>query len=300
MSKTTSTTPRVISAVCTPLQDDESLQIEALEAHIERQWRAGIHGLLVAGSMGDMQLLTDRTYAQLVEHAVRISAGRGEVMIGVGDTSYVRTLDRIKLVNKYPVAAAVVITPYFSAFRPAELVDYYWALADASWHPLYLYDLPCVTGVKLDFDTVERVAEHPNIHGIKASCEVDWSKELIRRIGDRFRVIVAQVRIMDSLLREGIYEHLDGIVSLAPAWTMALLNAAQSGDWDRAAEYQRRMNELLDVLIPMDVFPGITAIFNEWGIPGKIGAAPLRQLDADARRRLLAVPIVQELLREDA
>ncbi len=297
MAKTTAREPFVISAINTPLCDDDSLHVEGLEAHVEDQWQAGIQGLLVAGSMGSMQLLTDQTYRQLIEHAIRISAGRGEIMVGVGDASLARTRQRIELLNGYDADGAVVLTPYFFKFAPVELVDYYRALADASRHPLYLYDLPGLTGVKLDFETVERVAEHPNIHGIKASCEPQWTRELIRRMGDRFRIIIAQPTIMDTLLREGVCEHLDGIFSVAPAWTMSLVRAAQSGDWERAAAYQRRIGRLLDLVKKhQGIFPAVTAILNARGIPGKCGPAPMRQLDAKARASVIEEPIVRELL----
>ena len=296
MTKATSQRAFVISAINTPLHDDDSLHVEGLEAHMEDQWQAGIDGLLIAGTMGLMQLLTDDVYEQLIEHSSRISADRGEIMVGVGDTSLARTRERIELLNRYPVNGAVVVTPYLIKFKPDELLDYYRALADVSRHPLYLYDLPALTGVKLDFDTVERLTEHPNIHGIKASCEADWTKELIRRIGDRFRVIIAQPTIMDALLREGVQEHLDGLYSVTPAWTMSLVRAAEAGDWDRAAAYHRRLNQLLDLMRQGGIFAVVTAIFNARGILGKYAPAPMRQLDAEARDKLLAEPIVQELI----
>ena len=194
-------------------------------------------------------------------------------------------------------STAVVVTPYLIKFRPEELVRYYRALADSSRHPLYLYDLPTLTGVKLDFETVERVAEHPNVAGIKASCEADWTKELIRRMGDRFRIIIAQPTMVDTLLREGICEHLDGMFGIAPVWTMALVRAAQAGDWELAGAYQRRLTGLLELIRPGGVFPAVTAIFNARGIPGKFSPAPMTpQLDADARRKLLDEPIVRELI----
>lgn len=296
MAKVTSKKAFVITAILTPLRDDDSLSVEGLEAHLEEQWQAGINGLLVAGSMGLMQLLTNRTYAELIEQAVRISAGRGEIMVGVGDTSLARTRERIELVNRYAVDGVVVVTPYLIKFKPEELVCYYRALADASRHPLYLYDLPSLTGVKLDFDTVEQVARHPNIAGIKASCEPDWTRELVRRIGDRFRVIIAQPTIMDTLLREGICEHLDGIFGVAPGWTMSLVRAAESGDWEMAASYRQRLTRLLELVLP-EVFPGITAILHARGVPGKFCPAPMtQQLDADARKKLFDEPMIQELI----
>ena len=195
----------------------------------------------------------------------------------------------------------VVVTPYLIKFQPEELVGYYRALADFSRHPLYLYDLPTLTGVKLDFETVERVADHPNIVGIKASCEAAWTRELIRRLGDRFRIIIAQPTMVDSLLREGICEHLDGLFAVAPAWTMSLVRAAQSGDWDLAGTYQRRLVRLLELVKPGGVFPAVTAILNARGISGKFSPAPMTpQLDADARRKLFDEPIIQELIGGNA
>lgn len=300
MAKITAKKAFVISAINTPLHDDDSLHVEGLEAHIEDQLKAGIDGLLVAGTMGLMQLLTDRTYEQLIDHSIRVSAGRGELMVGVGDTSLARTRQRIELLNSRKVDAVVVVTPYLIKFKPAELVDYYRALADASRHPLYLYDLPGLTGVKLDYDTVERVADHPNIFGIKASCEADWTRELIRRMGDRFRIIIAQPTIMDALLREGIHEHLDGIFSVAPAWTMSLVHAAEKGDWETAAAYQQRFIQLLDIVKATGVFAAVTAILNARGIAGKCSPAPMRQFDAAECAKVVQEPLVQELIRDNA
>jgi 4-hydroxy-tetrahydrodipicolinate synthase len=204
------------------------------------------------------------------------------------------------LLNSRKVDAVVVVTPYLIKFTPAELVSYYRALADASHHPLYLYDLPGLTGVKLDYDTVERVSNHPNIFGIKASCEADWTRELIHRMGDRFRIIIAQPLIMDKLLREGVYEHLDGIYSVAPKWTMSLVRAAEKGDWDTAAAYQQRFVKLLDIVKATGVFAAVTAILNARGIPGKCSPAPMRQFDAAECAKVVQDPFVQELIRDNA
>jgi 4-hydroxy-tetrahydrodipicolinate synthase len=299
MAKSTSRTTTVFSAINTPLRDDDSLHVEGLEAHIEDQWRSGIHGILVGGTMGLMQLLTDRTYQQLVEHSVRAGAGRGEIFIGVGDTSLARTRERIEYVNRFKVDGVVVLSPYLFKFTPDELVSYFCGLADASRSPLYLYDLPVRTGVKLDFDTVEKVAKHPNIFGIKASCDPEWTKELLRRMGDRFRVIIAQPTLVPSLIREGVHEHLDGIFSVMPAWTMTMFHAADAGDCAKADEYQARIKRLLDLVVPSGVFPGVTAILNACGIPGKCSPAPMSQPDAALREQLLADPLVAALVRGD-
>ena len=292
------TTTRFISAIGTPLEPDGSLCVPGLEAHMEEQWQAGVDGLLVAGTMGLMQMQTDEAYRQLVAEAADLAIGRGEVMIGVGDTSFARTRRRIELVNGHRVDAVVVLTPYFVAFSQDELVDYYRALADMARHPLYLYDLPGLTGVKLELETVQRVAEHPNIHGIKCSCEWDWTRQLIERVGDSFRVIVAQPRQVDRLIREGVGEQLDGIFSAAPEWTIALGRAADAGDWAKAAEYQGRIAELLDVYAEFGGLPSFSAMLNARGVPGNFAPAPFRPLDDSRREQLLDHPLIRRLVAD--
>jgi 4-hydroxy-tetrahydrodipicolinate synthase len=78
---------KMITALGTPLTDDEHLHIPGLEAQINDQLSHGINGILVAGTMGLMQLLTAETYRQLVEPSVRMNAGKAEMLVGVGDTA---------------------------------------------------------------------------------------------------------------------------------------------------------------------------------------------------------------------
>ncbi len=289
---------RFISAIGTPLNNDGSLHVPGLEAHMEDQWQAGINGLLVAGTMGLMQMQSDEAYGRLVAESANLASGRGEVMIGVGDTSFARTRDRIELVNRHRVDAVVVLTPYFVPFGQEELVDYFRALADIARHPLYLYDLPGLTGVKLSMETVQRVAEHPNIHGIKCSCEWDWTRQLIERIGDSFRVVVAQPLKADRLIREGVGEQLDGIFSAAPEWTIALGRAADAGEWETAAELQGRIAGLLDLYAEFGGLPAYSAILNARGVTGNFAPAPYRPLSESRREQLLDRPLMRQLVAD--
>ena len=137
-----------ISAVGSPLDADENLHDAGLEAHLADQWTHGIGGVLVAGTMGMMQLLKWDTYRSLVRRAAEISRGKGEVMVGAGDCSFARTRERIDYLNTLKIDAVVVLTPFFIRFSQEELVDYYRALADVSKAPLFLYDLPHAPGAR--------------------------------------------------------------------------------------------------------------------------------------------------------
>ena len=88
------------SAVGTPLDQDGCLHEESLEKHLDEQWSNGISGVFVAGSMGAMQRLRDRTYLRLVQRSAELCRGRGGLLVGAGDTSFARTRDRIERSGK--------------------------------------------------------------------------------------------------------------------------------------------------------------------------------------------------------
>jgi 4-hydroxy-tetrahydrodipicolinate synthase len=286
----------LIAAVGTPLTETELLHTEGLEAHLSDQWTGGMTGILVGGTMGAMQMLTRGTYRQLIENTIHFSEHLGEIMVGVGDTSYARTKERIQFLNEHRVDGVVVLSPFFMRFGQSELLDYFKSLAEISVNPLYLYDLPGLTGTKLDLETVQALAEVPNIKGIKCSGDVGITRQLIDNVPAHFRVIVAQADLVDVLLHHGVEEHLDGVFSLAPFWVKSLQKAALAGEWHRAAKYQHKISALLRVLKKHGVFQAFSLILNARGIPGRFMPAPFRELSESETADVLRSPIVQELV----
>jgi len=290
--------PYFISAVGTPLTEEEQLLETGLEMELADHWNHGIDGILVAGTMGAMQLLTDKTYRSLIERAVHYSAGRGEVLIGAGDAGFTRSRERIEYINQFKVDGIAVLAPYFWKFPQELLVDYYRGLADVAKSPLYLYDLPTVTGTKISMETFLELSKHPNIRGAKLSCDVDFVRQLIDRVGDSFRIIVASPNLIDVLLRHGINEHLDGMWSIAPGWTVALGQCVMKGDYEAAARYQRLITEARE-LIAQYSYSAYTIMMNARGLPGKYAPRPFIPLNEEKKKQLLQTPVMRKLIEED-
>ena len=287
----------IITAILTPLTDDESLHLDGLAAHLEDQWRHGIGGVLIAGSMGAMQLLDDATYRDLVRHGVQLSHGRGEVLVGVGDTSFKRTLQRIQYVEQFDIDGVVALAPFFWPLGQADLIAYFQGLADQSRKPLYIYDLPGVTKTSLHLDTVLELSKHPNIPGIKSS--IDWAatRRLMDRVGDGFRVVPAQCDLVDVLVRLGVPANLDGIFGVFPDLTASIVEAAESGDYPLAALQQSKLTEVRQLLLAAyPLWPGCTAILNARGVSGKVHLAPAKAFDPAQAERFFNEPLVREAL----
>lgn len=290
---------RFTAAIGTPLTEEECLHVEGLRLQMQSLLEAGIEGVLAAGSMGAMQLLTHPTYADLVRHITEIAAGKCEVLVGAGDTGLARTRERILYLNGFRIDGVAVLAPFFWNFSQEELIEYYRALADVSRAPLYLYDLPQVTHTKLSLETILTLSSHPNIRGAKLSCEVSFARQLIDRVDPGFRVIVAAPDLVDVLLRSGIREHLDGMWTVAPRWTVAIGRAAAQDQWDQAAGHQRDLTALRNLIVNLG-FAVFTEIMNARGIPGEFAPRPCRRLSEPQRQSLLAEPILRRLLQEDS
>ena len=290
----------LITAIGTPLAEEDSLHVEGLEAQISDQWNNGITGLLVGGTMGMMQLLSDAAYRDLVDRSIEFSVGKGEVLIGAGDASYARSRDRILFLNQKKIDGIVVLSPYLLRFSQAELVDYFTSLAEIARRPLYLYDLPVMTGTKLELETVRTLGRHPNIAGIKCSGDIGTTRQLMDFNLPDFRVIIAAADMIDTLMKWGVREHLDGIFAAAPEWISGIARACVEGDWTAAAVLQQKVNALLRLVRENGVAATFTLLMNARGVPGCFAPRPYRLHDPRRAEMLLQAEVVRDLLRQES
>ncbi len=285
-----------IHAICTPLHEDETLHRDGLETHLRDQWDHGADGVLVGGSMGMMQLLRDATYRDLVEHGVKVSAGRGEVLVGAGDTSFGRTRDRIEFLNGHRIDGVVVLAPYLFRSRKPNLERYFKSLADVSKAPLFIYDLPAVTGADISLDTYAALAAHPNIHGAKVSGRFMVARQLIDTIGEKFRVIIAEPDMVDLSLAQGFDQQLDGIFAVAPHILSRLRRAVAAGDMQQAGSdgnlLVRLRNQIRDAANGGGL---VTAWLELRGVQGCAYFPPSGPLTDAERTELLTDDLVKEL-----
>jgi dihydrodipicolinate synthase/N-acetylneuraminate lyase len=288
--------PRFIAAIGTPLDPQEHLDVRGLRAHLEDQSAGEMDGVLVAGSMGAMQLLADDAYRDLIKHSVEFWSGRGELLVGIGDASFARSRDRLRSVNEFSVDGAVVLAPYVTKFPQEELIDYFQALAAESRAPLYLYDLPQLTGTSLHIETVLKLSQHPNIRGIKCSGDVAQVRALVDAVaGSGFRVIIAQPLLVDLLLRHGMNEHLDGLFAMFPHWVKQMKNAVREENWPTAAQLVQSMDRALRRLVHYGVLPAMTVLLNARGISGSFAPKPYRALNPKLADELCQEPALRAL-----
>ncbi|MEM8636901.1 MAG: 4-hydroxy-tetrahydrodipicolinate synthase [Pseudomonadota bacterium] len=155
-----------IPALVTPFKNN-ALDRDAYVALIERQIEAGSAGLVPVGTTGESATLTHEEHREAVSLCISTAKGRVPVIAGCGSNATAEAIGLVEHAKKVGADAALVVCPYYNRPDQAGLEGHFRAIADAVQMPLILYNVPSRTSSDLLPETVGRLADHPNIVGIK-------------------------------------------------------------------------------------------------------------------------------------
>jgi 4-hydroxy-2-oxoglutarate aldolase len=161
----------VFAAIPTPFQPDGRPQWHHMERNVERYCRAPLAGVVVLGSTGEAVMLNDEETREALRVAKDAAADDRVLIAGVGHESLIETLKRIEHAAWLDYDVALVRTPHFfrPQMTPAEMLNYYRMVADASSLPVLLYNIPAYTAYELPVEVIVELSGHPNICGVKDS-----------------------------------------------------------------------------------------------------------------------------------
>ncbi len=282
----------IFTAITTPFGADGSLAADRLRENISRYNRLPLAGYVAVGSTGESVLLT-RAEVEQVFSAVREAAAPGRVLVaGVGSESTPETISRSKAAADCGFDYALVKTPSFfkSALTPDALAEHYRRVADASKLPVVLYAIPQFTGVALEADLVARLAEHPNIVGLKESSgNVQRVGEIIAAVPEKFQVVVGSA---DTLYASLLLGAAGGILALAdclPELCIELYQAVAADQTANARELNRRILPASKKLVRQLGIAGVKCAMDYRGYYGGPVRGPLLPLNAAQKREVEAV-----------
>lgn len=158
---------QVLVALVTPFDAEGEVDWAATEAHIEHCIQNGADGIVVTGTTGETSTLTDAEKLQLVTVAKSVASGRAKVITGGGSNETAHAIELYQASEKAGADAVMIVTPYYNKPTQAGLLTHFRMVADATDLPVILYDIPGRTGVPIKYETILRLAKHPNILAVK-------------------------------------------------------------------------------------------------------------------------------------
>lgn len=158
----------VLTAIVTPFDPAGNVCPQRLRKQVQRQMKYG-NGIFCNGTNGEFFVLSQAEKLLVTETCVAEVAGKVPVVAHIGEISTAASIELGKGVAAMGVDAVSVIAPYFVPLKQSELIYHYTAIADAVPVPVFLYNIPARTGNTIEPATAAKLAEHPNIIGIKDS-----------------------------------------------------------------------------------------------------------------------------------
>lgn len=158
---------QVLVALITPFDADGEVDWAATEQHIDDTIQRGADGIVVTGTTGETSTLTDPEKIKLVEVARSVSDGRAKIITGGGSNETAHAIELYRASEKAGADGVMIVTPYYNKPTQAGLLTHFRLVADATDLPVILYDIPGRTGVPILYETILRLAKHPNIVAIK-------------------------------------------------------------------------------------------------------------------------------------
>ena len=224
-------------ALVTPMTESGELDHVAFGRLLDWQLRNGTDGVVIAGTTGESATLSAVETVELLQIAVQRLSGRMPVIAGTGSNSTAEAVDRTRSACELGVDGVLVVTPYYNRPPQEGLYRHFSVVADAASVPMILYNVPSRTACDLLPETVERLAGHPQIIGIKeASGSVERGTEILARCGDDFLLYSGD----DASCRDLIGIGAQGVVTVtgnvAPKMMREMVEAALAGERDRARE----------------------------------------------------------------
>jgi 4-hydroxy-tetrahydrodipicolinate synthase len=280
----------IIPPIVTPMTADEEIDLAGLRRHIDYLLGHKVHGIFVLGTTGEFYALSETEKQEVIATAVAHVNHRVPVLAGTGAETTREAVRLTRMAEQEGADGVSVITPYFVSPTQPEIADHFRRVAEHTRLPVVLYNNPATTGgVRLDPDTVARLAEVPNIVGIKdSSGDLQNLIECVRLSPPDFAVLQGRDTLILQALISGAKGAVPGTCNIAPDLCVGIYEAFARGDLPAALALQARLGPIRIGLALTTAPGGIKAAMHLLGQGAGPGRSPLAPLSAEKQQRLRA------------
>ena len=277
----------VVTATVTPFRGDHALDVDAGRSLAAHLYERGSDSLVIAGSTGESPTLTHREKLDLFEAVIDVAKGSGKVLCGTGTYNTAETLELSREAEELGADGLLLVTPYYNKPPQRGLLEHFTQVANAVSIPVVAYNIPGRTGTRIEHDTLLRIAEVPNIVGVKDSTgDFQWISKLISEAPPDFEVYSGDDWATFGYMCLGAV----GVVSVAGHLVggriRQMCDLIETGDIPAARKIHEELTPLFNALfITSNPIPVKTAL-EMVGLPVGPPRLPLVPATAEERERI--------------
>ncbi|HEX8088760.1 MAG TPA: 4-hydroxy-tetrahydrodipicolinate synthase [Blastocatellia bacterium] len=285
------------TALVTPFKEDLSIDEEALRGLVEFQVAEGVDFLVPCGTTGESATLSADEQRRVVEIVIQSAQGRVQVIAGAGGNNTAHVIELARGYERMGVRGLLSVSPYYNHPTQEGLYQHFRAIAEATRLPIIIYNVPPRTAVNILPDTVARLAQIPNIVGVKeASGDISQVAEIFSRVGGDFKVFSGDDSMTLPVTALGGAGLISVAANEAPRQMTALTRAALDNDWDQARRLNRELFPLMKANF-IETSPGpVKAALAMMGRVKEVYRLPMVPISAATKERLRAVLVNLKLI----
>lgn len=275
----------------TPLRGRDELDHAGIERLIEHILAGGVSGLFILGTTGEGAGLSHRLQRELTELVCRLVNRRVPMLVNITDTSFIESIGLACYAADKGADAVVAAPPYYLPEGQPELQEYFDHLVSELPLPLFLYNIPSLTKVSFEPETVRRALDEPRIIGFKdSSGDSCYFKDIVEIAGRRpdWAVLAGPEEKLFDTLQLGGHGGVNGGANIFPALYVKLYETFRAGDLARAAELQKQVQRVSDSFYRIGKYSsstikGIKCALACQGICNDFMAEPFHRFRSDER-----------------
>ncbi len=236
------------TALITPFREG-AIDEAALREIVERQIAAGVDQLVPCGSTGESATLSHVEHGKTIQIVVSAARGRVAVLAGTGSNNTREAIELTQHAKAVGADGALLISPYYNKPTQEGIYQHYRAIAEQTQFPLVAYNIPGRTGSNILPSTIARLADVPNIVGVKEACgDVGQIADVVALCHEDFAVLSGDDALTLPILAVGGKGAISTASNVAPKEVGELVRACLNNDVARAREIHYRLLPLFDVL----------------------------------------------------
>ena len=280
----------VMPAVTTKFTNEDTLDLVNFEVNINAQLEAGVHGIILGGTLGEASTLTDEEKRTLIKETVRIVKDQVPVIINIAEQSTANAIASARKAEEDGASGLMMLPPMRYKADDRETVAYFKKVANSTTLPIMIYNNPVDYSIEVTLDMFEELAACKNIQAVKESTrDISNISRMKTRFGDRFAILSGVDTLALESLLMGADGWVSGLVCAFPAETVAIYKLAKAGRVQEAIEIYRWFLPLLELDINTKLVQNIKLAEVATGIGTENVREPRLPLVGEERAKVLAI-----------
>ncbi|MCG7502015.1 dihydrodipicolinate synthase family protein [Tenacibaculum sp. Mcav3-52] len=280
----------VMPAVTTKFTNDDALDLNMFEVNIKAQLDAGVHGIVLGGTLGEASTLSDDEKRILTQTTVKLVNNKVPVLINIAEQTTKAAIEAAQKAEEDGAKGLMMLPPMRYKSGDRETVEYFKAVAKNTSLPIMVYNNPVDYKIEVTLDMFEELLKHDNIEAVKESTrDISNVTRIKNRFGNRLKIMTGVDTIALESLLMGADGWIAGLVCAFPKETVAIYELQKAGRIQEALEIYRWFLPLLELDINPKLVQNIKLAEVATGIGSENVRAPRLPLIGEERKHVLSV-----------